>query len=154
MENNLFPEDIDNELVDLEDENETEVTGYKLASYFDFNSGDFVLNGKGQIITADGVTGYTQWCETVLATDRYNHESYTTDIGIDFNQVFAASSREEAETILESEITEALECDPYGRTQYVQNVICEWIGPDTVEVTVDVVALDNEIVTINKTLSK
>ena len=154
MENNLFPEDIDDELVDLEEENEAEAIGYKLAPYFDFKSGDFVLNGKGQIITADGVTGYTQWCETVLATDRYNHESYTPDIGIDYNQVFAASSREEAETILESEITEALECDPYGRTKYVQNVICEWVGPDAIDVTVEVVALDNEIVTINMTLSK
>ena len=154
MENNLFPEDIDDELVDLEEENEAEVIGYKPAPYFDFKSGDFVLDGKGQIITADGITAYTQWCETVLATDRYNHESYTPDIGIDYNQVFAASSREEAETILESEITEALECDPYGRTKYVQNVICEWIGPDSIDVTVEVVALDNELVNINMTLSK
>lgn len=150
----LFPEDIDLEEDELEEEDESEVIGYKIAPYFDSKSGEFLTNGKGQIIEADGVTAYTQWCENVIATDRYNHDAFSDDIGIDCDEIFAAADREEAETIIESEISEALECDPYGRTQYVQNVECEWIAPDTVAVTVEVVALDNELVTINTTISR
>ena len=152
-EENLFPEDID----DIEDYDETDeetVIGFKIAPYFDTKSGDFLMNGSGQIITADAVTSYTQWCESILATDRYNHDCYSDDIGIDYDEIFAAVDREEAKTIIESEISEALLCDPYGRTQYVQNVECEWVGPDEISVTVEIVALDNELVTVNTTISR
>lgn len=156
-ENNLFPEDMDlNDDLDIDEleEDEEEVIGYKIAPYFDTKSGDFLLNGSGQIITADGVTAYMQWCESVLATDRYNHGSYTDDIGIDYDEVFSAADREEAEAILESEISEALACDPYGRTQFVQNVVCEWISSDEIAVEVEIVALDNELVTLNTIISR
>lgn len=151
----IFPEDIDDDLEDdLEEDDTEEVIGYKIAPYFDTKSGDFILNGSGQVITADEITAYTQWCENIIATDRYNHDSYSDDIGIDYEEVFQAGSREEAEAILESEISEALESDPYGRTQYVQNVSFEWIGPDALNVLVEVVALDNELVTIEQTITK
>lgn len=153
-EENLFPEDIDEEIDEEEDEDEETVIGYKIAPYFDSKTGDFILNGSGQIITANEVEAYIQWCENVVATDRYNHDSYTDDIGIDYDEVFAAETQEEAETILESEISEALACDPYGRTQYVQNVAFEWTGPDEVEVSIEVMALDNELVTVNTVISK
>ena len=153
-EETLFPEDIDDEIDEEEDEDEETVIGYKIAPYFDSKTGDFILNGSGQITTADEVEAYTQWCENIVATDRYNHDSYTDDIGIDYDEVFAAETHEEAETILESEISEALACDPYGRTQYVQNVAFEWTGPDEVEVSIEVMALDNELVTVNTVISK
>lgn len=152
---NLFPAEFEEELDEDYDESEMdEVVGYKIAPYFDMKSGDFLINGSGQVITAEPVEAYTQWCEAVLATDRYNHECYTDDIGIDYEEIFAAVDREEAKTIIESEISEALACDPYGRTKYVQNVECEWVGPDEINVTVEVVALDNEFVTINTTISR
>ena len=153
MADNLFPDDIDELELD-ETENEVEVIGYKIAPYFDSKTGDFILNGNGQIMTADSVTACTQWCENILATDRYNHWSYTDDIGIDYEAIFSASNREEALTILEIEITEALECDPYKRIQYVQKVNCEWISADEIVVTADVVLLDNELVTIDMTISR
>lgn len=154
-EENLFPDDLEDELEDLEDdESEEEIIGYKIAPSFDMKSGDFLLNGSGQIITADEVEAYTQWCQNILATDRYNHEAYTDDIGIDYDEVFSAADREEAEIILESEISEALACDPYGRTQYVQNIEFEWIGPDEVAVQIEIVALDNELVTIEQTITR
>ena len=153
---NLFPDDIDSDISeeDLEEEEEQEVIGYKVAPYFDTKSGDFLLNGSGQIIMADEVTAFTQWCENIIATDRYNHEAYTDDIGLDYDEIFAAADREEAELIIESEISEALDCDPYGRTKFVQNVECEWTGPDEVMVSVEIVAFDNELVTVNTTISR
>lgn len=154
-ENNLFPEDIDeNEIDEEEDFDEEAIVGYKIAPYFDTESGDFRMNGSGQIITADEIEAYTQWCENVVATDRYNHDAYSTDIGIDYDEVFSAETQEEAEMILESEISEALACDPFGRTQYVQNVLFDWTGSDEVTVCIEVVALDNELVTVNTVITK
>ena len=151
---NLFPVDIDNEIDFYDEAYEESVIGYKPAPYFDSQLGDFVLDGSGKIIDADGVTAYTQWCENILATDRYNHDGYSSDIGIDYNAVFAAKTHEEAEAILESEISEALAVDPCGRTKYVQNVQFEWTGPDEILITVEVMALDNELVTIESVLKK
>ena len=152
----LFPQNIDSEISEEEllADNEDEIIKYRIAPYFDSKTGDFLLNGSGQIITADEITAYTQWCENIIATDRYNHEAYTDDIGIDYNEIFAASDREEAELIIESEISEALVCDPYRRTKFVQNVECEWTGPDEVMVSVEIVAFDNEHVTVNTTISR
>ena len=155
-EESLFPDDLGDEEIedDLLEDTEEEVIGYKISPYFDTKSGDFLLNGSGQIITADEITAYTNWCENVMASERYKHDGYSDDIGIDYDEIFSASSREEAELIIESEISEALAADPFGRTQYVQKVSCEWIGPDTVLVNVEVVALDNEIVTVNTEIAR
>lgn len=151
---NLFPTDIDKEADFYDESYEESVIGYKPAPYFDSQLGDFILDGSGKIIDADGVTAYTHWCEAIISTDRYNHEGYTTDIGIDYNAVFNAKNHEEAETILESEISEALAADPCGRTLYVQNVQFEWVAPDEVHVIVDIMALDNELVTIDTVIKK
>lgn len=150
---NLFPTDYNSD-VGLDASNYETETGYKQSPYFDSETGDFVLDGSGTILDANGVEAYTQWCEAVVATDRYNHDAYSNDIGIDYNLIFSAKTHEEAETLLESEISEALAVDPYHRTQYVQNVLCEWVGSDSVNVTIEVVALDNELVTINTILKR
>lgn len=150
---NLFPADLDNDIdVEIADE-ETEV-GYKKGPYFDSITGDFIVDGSGAIVDADEISAYIQWCEAVIATDRYNHDAYTNDIGIDYDSIFSAKTHAEAETLLESEISEALAVDPSHRTNYVQNVQCEWLGPDEIHIIAEVVALDNELVTIDTIISK
>ena len=150
---NLFPEDMENELDVDYDDSET-VIGYKKSPQFDMERGEFLMNGSGQILSSDEVNAYVQWCEIIIATDRYKHDAYTDDIGIDYEAIFAAYDKEEAETIIESEISEALMCDPYGRTLYVQNLEFEWIGPDELNITVEIMALDNELVTVNTTIKR
>lgn len=152
-EESLFPEDIDDLDEDIVENEDEENIGYKIAPYFDSQIGEFLLNGSGQIVDADGVTAWQQWCENVIATDRYNHDSYTDDIGIDYDEIFQSNDQEEIETLLETEIAEALECDPYGRTQFVQNVTFEWIDSTTVIVSVDVVGIDNEMITIDAVIA-
>ena len=148
-EESLFPEDID-ELEDIDEEEEDdEDVGYKMAPYFDSKLGEFLFGGSGQIVTADGVTAWQQWCENIISTDRYNHDAYTDDIGIDYDKIFKLNDQDEIETALETEISDALSCDPYGRTQYVQSVDFEWISTTEVVVTVDVVGMDNEIITVD-----
>lgn len=154
MANNLFPKDIDTEMSMENITDETKIIGYKPAPYFDFETGDFLLNGSGQILTADEIEAYVQWCMNVVFTDRYNHRAYSDDIGIDYTEIFSAETREEAEAILESEITEALACDPYGRTKFVQSIEFDWTGPDEVSVNVSVIALGNEFITFSTVISK
>ena len=150
MDDTLFPEELDEIEDDLVDYDDDEIIGYKEAPLFDSSIGDFVYDGHGRIITANGVTAWANWCENILATDRYNHDSYTDDIGIDYEEIFRISeSQEEAETLLETEITDALMCDPYGRTQYVQGIEFEWTGPDEVLVSIEVVGMDNELANID-----
>lgn len=151
---NLFPIDFDIEAADDAYAETDEIIGYKIAPCLDYKTGDFLLNGSGQIITADKVTAYTQWCKNVIATDRYNHDAYGDYIGVDYKAVFSAESKDEAEAILETEISEALLCDPAGRTEYVQSVDCEWHNSEEVSVTIKVVALDNELVTIDTVIYK
>lgn len=151
---NLFPTDLDLEADHETFEDVDEVIGYKTAPYFDSKTGDFLTDGSGQILTADKITAFAQWCENVIAVDRYKHDGYTEYTGIDYDAIFSAQTREEAENIIESEISEALAVDPYGRTIYVQSVDCEWISSDAVSVVVVVEALENEIVTIETTINK
>lgn len=153
-EENLFPEEDELEEDDLvDDDDDEEPIGYKIAPYFDSVIGEFLLDGNGQIVTADEVTAWQQWCENVVSTDRYNHDSYTDDIGIDYDEIFQLNDQEEIETELEQEISEALTCDQYGRTQYVQNIEFEWLNSTEVMLTIEVVGLDNELVTIDTVIS-
>lgn len=148
----LFPEDIDEEEDDINEEEDEDV-GYKVAPYFDSRLGEFLLNGSGQIITADGVTAWQHWCENIIATDRYNHDSYTDDVGIDYDEIFKLGDQEEIETALETEISEALTCDPYNRTQYVQDISFEWLSDTEVIVRIDIVGMDNEIISVDATIA-
>ena len=38
---------------------------------------------------------------------------------------------------------EALEADPYGRTEFVQSVTFQWKNPDSVEVLCKVIGIDS-----------
>lgn len=150
-EDNLFPEDIEEDILDDEEEG---VTSYKTGPYFDTEKGDLLLNGAGQILLGDSVEVWAVWCEKIINTPRYSCDLYSTDVGIDYEAIFAADDREEAETILENEITEALSVDPYGRMMYVQSVECEWLSSDSIAVEVTVVGLENEVVTIDTVINK
>ena len=50
--------------------------------------------------------------------------------------------------MLETEISEALECDPYGRTQYVQNIDFGWLSTSEVIVRIDVVGMESAMLSI------
>ena len=74
---------------------------------------------------------------------RYAHEGYSTDIGIDYESALQADSREEAESILQREIEEALMADPSERTLYVGNITFQWEA-DHCLVTVQVQGIDGD----------
>ena len=117
MPDNLFPEEYENEEEYFEDEEnegteeenteEEEDAGYKPSIFFDFDTGDFVTLHDGKLKEASGFEAWVQWCYKTIMTQRYAHEGYSTDIGIDYESALQADSREEAESILQREIEEA-----------------------------------------------
>lgn len=151
MAENLFPEE---EEV-LEEEIITEDSDSKpfFPEGYKFDK-DFQLDGRGNIITCTPAESWVQWCKKVLETPRYQCDAYSDDIGIDTEEIFAADTREAAESILQNEISEALTADPYNRTAYVEEVLCEWISPDSIHVSVSVVGYDGTTETIETNITQ
>lgn len=156
MADNLFPEDVleddeyneDEEDEGIEDsEEEEEGAGYKPSIFFDFENGDFVRGHDGKLKEASGYEAWVQWCQKTIMTQRYSHEAYSSDIGVDYESILVSESREEAESILQREIEEALMADPAGRTLYVGNITFEWEA-DACYVTAEIQGIDgNEEIT-------
>lgn len=140
-EDNLLPEDYEEETVDVSETEDDTPVGYRPGVLFDWKTGDFVRDGRNLLQEATGVESWQQWCQNCLQTERYKHLAYDTDFGIELDEVFKASTRAEAESILTRQITEALEADPYGRTAYIDNIIYDWSSTDGVRVDVTVVGI-------------
>lgn len=130
---NLFPEGYETETVELEEIQATEPAGYRNGIAFDDRLGDFLRDGKNQILGCNGIESWKAWCINCLSTERYKHLAYGTDFGIEREAAMKARSREEAESILTRQFTEALLADPYERTEYVEEIEFDWTAPDTVE---------------------
>lgn len=144
----LFPEDFENEDLEIQEIEEQlqEPVGYKKGLCFDERRGDFKRDATMKLIECSGIESWIQWCMKMLQTKRYVCQAYSDDIGIDLERAFAANSKEEAESILSQEITEALEADPYERTEFVQSVEFQWNSQDCVTVNCAVIGMDsNEI---------
>lgn len=99
---------------------------------FDFAKGDFVTDGAGRVIEADGYTAWAQWCVKAVLTERFAHVIYSSDYGTELEQALKQPSRKAVEAELERVITEALLVDP--RTEQVKDFAFEWEG-DAVEVS-------------------
>lgn len=116
---------------------------------FDYKAGDFQRDGKNKLMDANGIESWKSWCHNCIQTERYSCLAYGPDLGIETAEAFSAESREEAESILARQITEAIMADPYQRTLYVSDIIFSWEAPDAV--TVDVTIQGVEDVTIDIT---
>lgn len=138
VKNNLFPTGYETEMVSTEELSQSQKTGYAPGLQFDYESGDFKLNGKHRIREATGITSWEDWCGTCLLTERYEHLAYSSDFGIETKEAFAADSHEKAEALLTRQISEALAADPYERTEYVEDIQFRWTAPDTVQIVVTV----------------
>lgn len=139
QEDALFPEDFDVLLDEEEEDDEDEAVEYQSGLAFD---GDFVRDGQHRLQSCSGIEAWKQWCINCLSFDRNSSSPiYSTDFGIDLEAVFEADTREEAENILSAEITEALEADPYERTEHIENIAFTW-GADSVSADVEIVGVD------------
>lgn len=131
---NLLPEGYENEVILAEDLVQERPIGYKNGSAFDYETGDYRRDGKNRIMDSDGIESWKAWVINCMQTERYKHLAYSTDFGIELDKVFAAESRDEAESILTRQITEAVLADEYQRTEYVESLEFDWPAPDSIRV--------------------
>lgn len=150
---NLFPEesilDEDDAIQDYESSSEPNyVPGLKIDPF----TNDFVISGAGKIVDCTETESWIQWCKKVLETPRYQCIAYSDDIGIDIESIIVCVTREERESMLFSEISDALAADPYNRTSYVESVLFGW-HVDSVDCMVSVVGNDGSRANIDVEMS-
>lgn len=147
--NNLFPVfDVPGILVD----DEKPKAEYKPAPLWDFDSGDFILNGAGQPIYGTGYDAWVLWCNKTIYTQRYALEAYSTNAGIEADEAFKQPDRAARENYFERTITEALLADPMGRTVQVKDFAFEW-ETDSLTITCTVIGREGNTAVINASLS-
>lgn len=132
---NLLPTGYETEVITEEDIVDEQPIGYRHGVSFDYELGDFRRDGKNKILDSDGIESWKSWVINCMQTERYKHLAYSTDFGIELDKVFGASSREEAESILIRQVTEAILADPYGRTKFIDNIEIIWPYPDALQLT-------------------
>ena len=154
MANNLFPEGYEDAVILDEDLKSEEPAGYRNGIAFDDETGDFKRDGMNKMLDCTGIESWKSWCTNCIQTERYKHLGYSTDFGIETEPAMRANSREEAESILTRQITEALLADPYGRTAYVEEIEYDWTAPDTVAVHVIIHGVDDVTIDITAYITK
>lgn len=136
---NLFPADMEEMTIEEEEVEELEVKDdYIGAAAFD---GDFIRDGQNSVLGASGIDSWKQWCINCLTTERDASPLYSSDFGIAISEILQAATREEAESLFKAEAKEALEADPYERTDYVSEISFAR-GVDCVSICIEVVGID------------
>lgn len=151
---NLFPEGYEEEIIAAEDLIAERPSGYKNGLAFDHQRGDFLRDGMHKLLDSDGIESWKSWCINCVQTERYKHLAYSTDFGIEIDKAMKATSREEAESILTRQITEAIMADPYKRTKYIEEIKYNWTAPDTVAVAVSIHGVDDATIDITAYITK
>lgn len=154
MATNLFPEGYEEEIITEEDLASESPVGYRNGIVFDYEIGDFLRDGMNKMLDSTGIESWKSWCINCLQTERYKHLAYSTDFGIEIDAALKASSREEAESILTRQITEALMADPYGRTKYLSDLTFDWTAPDTLAVAVTIHGIDDVTIDITAYITR
>lgn len=154
MATNLFPEGYDTEVITEADLQSEKPTGYRNGISFDYQTGDFKRDGMHKLLDSDGIESWISWCINCLQTERYKHLAYNTDFGIEIEAAMKATSREETESILARQITEAIMADPYKRTEYIESIEFDWTAPDTVSAAVVIHGIDDVTVDLVAYITK
>lgn len=139
------------EVPEIAEQQQTEpAPKYGKSWLFDFEKGDFVVDGAGRIVEADGHTAWVQWCLKTVLTQRFAHVIYSFDYGTELEEALKQPSRKAVEAELERAITEALLADP--RTEMVRDFTFEWEG-DIVKVSFTAVPVIGEPAQLEVTIN-
>lgn len=154
MTNNLFPIGYEEEDAGMDALIYRGPVGYRNGIAFDEKTGDFARDGGNKLLDSTGVESWKSWCINCIQTERYKHLAYSTDFGIELDGAMRASTREEAESILTRQITEAIMADSYGRTSYIETLEYTWTTPDAIEVYAIIHGIDDVTIDITAYLTK
>jgi hypothetical protein len=105
MAEELFPTF---EMPEIDEDTDEAEEKYKQSVYFDFETGDFKIDGSHNMVIADGREAYRQWCLKTIMTERYDHLAYNEDHGTEIDDAMREEDDDAAETVIERTITEAL----------------------------------------------
>ena len=154
MENNLFPTGYETEIIEETDLQSEQPQGFKNGLAFDYSNGDFVRDGQNRIVDSDGIESWKSWVMNCIQTERYKHLCYSTDFGIEWDMVYQAQTREEAESILTRQINEAVMADKYKRTEYIEDITYNWTAPDAVEVHITIHGINDVTIDVTAYITK
>lgn len=127
---------------------------FKNGIVFDYKKGDFVRNANNKLLDSDGIESWKAWCTNCIQTERYKHLAYGPYFGIETAPAFEAETRDEAESILALEITEALLSDPYQRTSYIADIEFDWSASDALKVSVVIQGVEDVTIDITAYITK
>lgn len=128
MADTLFPVF---DVPEIEEQEETDERIYRKSVYFDFDKGDFRLDGAHNMTESTGYETYMQWCRKVVVTERDQFLAYSTDIGTELEEALQNTDRDIIESAIEDTITEAIMVNSH--TEYVNNFSFTW-GSDSLTV--------------------
>lgn len=117
---------------------------YNPSLYFDYETGDFRLDGSNNIVTATGQEAYKQWCIKTILTERHSCLAYSGNIGTEMTKIESQPDYEAQCSDIERQYTEALMANP--KTEYVRNFKFSQMKPDetTVSLTIKGKEYDEE----------
>lgn len=142
-EKNLFPVF---DVPEIAEPTQVENRRYKPSVFFDFEAGDFRLDGAYRMTPSTGKEAYMQWCRKAVMTERDAFLAYSTDIGIEGEAALAERDRAAVESALEKTITEALMVNTH--TEYVRDFEFAW-SADELRLTFTVKGKEWEQTTIS-----
>ena len=149
MSNNLFPVfDVPSALAG---EPETQ-NKYPPAPMWDVEAGDFVADGANKLLYGSGKDAWVLWCTKSILTQRWAHQGYNSNEGIEAEEAFKEPDRKATESAFERTITEALLADPMGRTSQVRDFAFQWEA-DSLWIECVVVGTDGDTASIRAKLN-
>ena len=125
---------------------------YYPSPLWDYEAGDFAVNGARQVIYGSGYEAWVQWCIKTIMTERWAHRGYSSNAGIEAMGAFGLSNRKAQESALRRTITEALLADPMGRARQVRNFRFNRQN-DSLHISCEVYGLNGNSATISAVLS-
>lgn len=117
----LFPTE---EMPEVEEEDSEYDTEYRRSVKWDTEKGDFILDGKNQMVECDGQEAFQTWCRKMALTERYTCLAYPEAIGAELEEALEEEDPEVLQLVIERTITEAIETNP--RTEYVRDFSFTW----------------------------
>lgn len=114
------------EVPEMQRESDLHDYKYRPSVKWDFEAGDFVLDGANRLVECDGIKAYITWCYKVVQTERFKCLAYPSEIGVEMDMAVREPDEKAVESAIERTITEALQVNP--RTEYVRGFSFSWHG--------------------------
>lgn len=126
---------------------------FKKGPAFDWNTGEFIIDGAGEIVVADSKEAFRDWCLKALDIERFSKFAYSTGCGIETVPLDLYNDRAAKESWLRRTIEETLMADPMHRTLEVSDFVFEYPEPDAIEVHFTVTGQDGNRFDIRKVVN-